>query len=126
MTKRSPRTIQPFDVVFDRDGNMSDHWYEEPDPTNIPKIVPWYYKQNYSWVHNSIFYEELEFECCYASRGSARFVFKSLISKKRYSMRISDFQDVMKNKKIKDGNIILGEFTFSKKGRTQGIRLIIE
>jgi hypothetical protein len=43
---------------------------------------------------------------------------------RKYRMFISDFHDMMLTKKMQD-NVIEGEFTFVKKGRVQGFRMIL-
>ncbi len=59
-------------------------------------------------------------------KNSAHFVFESLKDGRRYSMFLSDFEDILKHRMLLDGYRIQGEFVFCKKGNSQGIRMIID
>jgi hypothetical protein len=130
MSKKNPRDFQYFEVCFDKTtGNLLN--YYQPNLTLATNLTA-YQAQDFArvkdyciWENNVIFKDKLEYKNCYSTRGSAHFVFKSLITGRESSMFLSSFDEMLKTKKFIAG-IIEGEFTFHKKGNTQGIRLIIE
>jgi hypothetical protein len=69
---------------------------------------------------NKIFKDRLE----YKGISGSHVAFQSLMDKRKYNMFISDFDKVMLAKKVVD-NVIEGEFTFTKKGQVQGLRMLL-
>lgn len=82
-----------------------------------------YYDQqngNFKEEDNHVFSDKLEYE----GYGGSHIYFKSLTSGRKYHMFISDFHNLMVAKKMQD-NIIEGNFTFTKKGKVQGFKMIL-
>ena len=125
MAKKNPRAIQKFDVCFfASNGDLNEYYEKKPVPGSYDLRRSDYYDK-LIWEPNHIFSDLLKYENCYSTNGSAHFIFKSQKNNRRYSMFLSDFNDVMKAGLI-NGIILQGEFTFCKKGGSQGIRMIIE
>lgn len=55
---------------------------------------------------------------------TAKIVFKSKATGRKYCMFLSDFSDLMKLNKLQN-NEILGKFRFVKKGQSQGFKFIL-
>jgi hypothetical protein len=101
-----------FDVVFDKDGNLlGTSYYYGPTTTEKNKMFP----------------DTLEYAGWLNAKkgGNSRILFKSLNSNRQYCMFINDFDEVVKAKRFID-NLIAGDFTFCRKGQSQGIRLIFD
>jgi len=108
MTKT--KKISDFEVSFDQDGNlMRDSFYKG-------------FNQK-----NSIFPDTLEYIGYLQARkgGNSYIQFQSLNSRRKYHMFISDFNDIVLNKRFIN-NIVAGDFCFCRKGTSQGIRLIFD
>ncbi len=70
---------------------------------------------------NHVFTDQME----YHGYAGSHILFKSTMTGRKYHMFISDFHKLMVAKKMLPGNIIEGEFTFTKKGRVQGCKMIL-
>lgn len=94
------------------------------DSTNgdlLHRLYGWQINQgNFKEEDNHVFSDKLE----YHDYGGSHIFFKSLMTGRKYHMFLSDFHAMMKAKKMHD-NIIEGEFTFCKKGRVQGFKMIL-
>jgi len=123
--RKNPRKFQHYDVAFDKDGNLMETYWEPPDPSKPPPSWTTGPK-GLKYEPNCIFSDTFEFVRCYPTKGSAHFLFRSLNTGRKYSMFLSDFEDVMKGKRLIDGHKLQGEFTFCKRGISQGVRMIIE
>ena len=121
MVKKNPRAFQQYDVAFDKEGNLLEYYWDKPDPSKLQPLSSITF-----WEPNCIFADTLEFVSTHPTKGSAHFIFQSIKTGRKYSMFLSDFEDVLLAKRIIDGNKIQGEFTFCKKGNSQGMRMIIE
>lgn len=99
-----------FKVYFNNDGDLLHRLF--------------YYQQNnpgsYKEEDNHVFSDRLEYCGYFGSHIS----FKSTMTGRKYHMFISDFDKLMKAHKMQD-NIIEGDFTFCKKGRVQGFKMIL-
>jgi hypothetical protein len=98
-----------FKVHFDNDGNLLRRLY--------------YHTQlqgNYKEEDNHVFSDRLE----YSGYMGSHISFKSLMTGREYHMFLSDFDKMMMQKKMID-NVIEGDFTFCKKGRVQGFKMIL-
>jgi len=122
-SKKSPRDIQQYEVCLDKEGNMTEHYWGKPDP-NV-KYNKWNH-YDLIYVPNHIFKDTLVFESCYPTKGSAHFLFRSTNSNHLFSFFLSDFELILKANKLQEGNILQGEFTFCKRGSSQGLRMILE
>jgi hypothetical protein len=120
---KTPRAFQQYEVSFDKDGNLTRQYLEPPNANNTNS---WRVNRTGFNEPNCIFADNLTFVRCYSTQNSAHFVFQSLKNGRKYSMFLSDFEDILKARKLLDGHRIQGEFVFCKKGNSQGIRLIIE
>ena len=105
--------MKNFPVIFNKDGDL------------VIRPTSWNMAQ-YIKEDNKIFSDVLEYTgyISAGAGGNTHMQFKSLNSKRLYSMFMSDFDDVLQNKKMKD-NIVIGDFYFCKKGNSQGLRLIL-
>ena len=75
---------------------------------------------------NSVFPDELEYYNYFgASGGNSYMEFISLKTGRKYHMFMSDFDDVLLEKRFQD-NKIVGLFFFCRKGSRQGIRLFLD
>lgn len=81
------------------------------------------YHKDVIWKDNYEFLDELEYIEYSRGRSSTIFYFKSKKDSKSYSMFISDFNKVVS--KMTNG-IIVGRFTFVKKGSNYGVQMIEE
>ena len=97
-----------FKVYFSLTGDLLDRVYN------------WQQPGSYREEDNHVFTDRME----YKDIGGSHVHFESLMTGRKYQMFVSDFHKVMINKLIKD-LIIEGEFTFTKKGRVQGFKMII-
>lgn len=98
-----------FKVYFDNNGDLLHRFYS------------WYQSQgNFKEEDNHVFQDRLE----YAGYAGSHISFKSLMTGRKYHMFLSDFDKMMKDKRM-DQNIIEGDFTFTKKGRVQGFKMIL-
>jgi len=101
----------PLKIWFDDKGDMFDAGGDWMINNTSCKSEP-----------NSVFSDSLEFT--EINSYYPRIWLKSTVSGRKYCMLLSDFEKVLKNKSFND-NIIKGDFTFTKKGQAQGVRLII-
>ncbi len=100
-----------FKIYFDDKGDL------------LHRLYGWQMQQNpsqYKEEDNHIFTDRLEYVGYYGSHIS----FKSLMTGRKYHMFLSDFDAMMKAKKLED-NIMEGEFTFTKRGRVQGFKMVL-
>lgn len=97
-----------FKVYFDLNGDLLDRLYS------------WQQPGSYKEEDNHVFQDRLEYAGYYGSHIS----FKSLTTGRKYGMFMSDFNTMMLAHKL-DRNVIDGEFTFTKKGRVQGLKMIL-
>lgn len=104
------KTKGVFKVYFDLDGNLLYrlYYYQQQQPGS------------YREEDNHTFTDRLEYD----SYMGSHITFKSLNSGRKYHMFLSDFDKMMKQKKM-DQNVIEGDFTFTKKGRVQGFKMIL-
>lgn len=103
------KPLQDFKVVFDLNGNLKQYTYVY----NTDKE-----EQNY------IFSDHLEYDGYFpASGGNSHIYMKSLKTGRRYHMFMSDFDQILQEKRLQD-NQVVGLFCFCRKGRVQGIRLV--
>jgi len=103
------KTKGVFKVYFETNGDL------------LHRLYYWQQQQgNFKEEDNHVFTDQLEYTGYFGSHIS----FKSLMTGRKYHMFLSDFDAMMKSKKMKD-NIIEGEFTFTKKGRVQGFKMIL-
>lgn len=121
--KKSPRDIQQYEVCLDKEGNMTQHYWDKPDPKTGRSVWGHY---DLIYTPNYIFKDTLVFEKCFATKGSAHFIFRSTNSNHVFSFFLSDFELMLKANKLQEGNILQGEFTFCKRGSSQGLRMILE
>ena len=124
MVNKNSKKIPQFAVCFSNNGDLHEKYVDMPDPS---KPLPPYYSKDYYkqfvWEPNQIFSDTLEYLKCYPTNGSAHFIFISRTNGRRYSMFLSDFDDMMKEKRL-NNNILKGEFYFCKKGCSQGLKMI--
>jgi hypothetical protein len=97
-----------FKIYFDNNGDL------------LYRLYGWYKPGDYKEEDNHVFQDRLE----YIGQSGSHFSFKSLASGRTFLMFISDFDKIMLAKKVKD-NIIEGDFTFTRKGRVQGFKMIL-
>lgn len=95
-----------YQIPFDKNGNQMSYGDEWFSPT---------------WKDNYEFKDRLEYYGYGRGRSSITMDFKSTTDGKRYSMFISDFDDIVCD--LENG-IIEGKFTFVKKGRNFGLKRI--
>ena len=107
------KKMQVFDVCFEDNGDLSAfHW---PDRYTHIKREP-----------NSNFPDTLEYTGYFGSRGgNSHIQLKSVNTGRTYHMFMSDFDEVLREKKFVN-NQLSGFFHFCKKGSSQGIRFIFE
>lgn len=102
-------TKKPFKVYFDNNGDLLHH------------LSYWAQQQgSYKEEDNHVFTDRLE----YTDYSGSHIVFKSLMTGRKYHMFLSDFHAMMKAKKLEE-NIMEGEFTFTKRGRVQGFKMVL-
>lgn len=99
---------KPFKVYFDLNGNLLYRLYRYDSPTS--------YKEE----DNHVFKDRLEYDDYLGSHIS----FKSLTSGRKYHMFLTDFHKMMLAKMMHE-NVIEGEFTFTKRGRVQGFKMLL-
>jgi hypothetical protein len=98
-----------FKVYFDLQGNL------------LHRAYGWQINQgNFKEEDNHVFSDKMEYD----DYGGSHIYFKSVVTGRKYHMFLSDFHAMMKMKKMQD-NIIEGEFTFTKKGRVLGFKMIL-
>ena len=73
--------------------------------------------ENYEW------YDELYYKGYGRGRSADYFIWKSIISCKRYYMFMTDMDNILKTNDLIDRSI-KGTFTFTKRGCNFGIKLI--
>lgn len=103
------KTKAPFKVYFDLNGDL------------LHRMYYWQQQGNYKEEDNHVFTDRLE----YSGYGGSHIYFKSQMTGRRFHMFLTDFDKMMKAHKMLPGNIIEGEFTFTKKGRVQGFKMIL-
>ncbi|MGE3320552.1 MAG: hypothetical protein AB7I18_14785 [Candidatus Berkiella sp.] len=109
---------KPLKIAFDDKGNLIDQvtsWMLNPQSNYVLKFED---AQNFK---DELVYSKI----VDYSRGSARVYFKSAVSGRKYSMFVTDFDDVIKAEAFQN-NRITGEFRFVKRGSAQAVVLIIE
>lgn len=110
------KTKKVIKIYFDSKGDMllrAAYWLTNPNPNpNAPVIKS---------EDNHVFKDQLQYEGYYDNHIKM----KSIQSGRLYYMFLADFDDMMKEK-IMIQNVVNGEFTFRKRGTTQGVRLIIK
>ena len=113
-----PKKVTDFEVAFTINGRMCDHVYDYMKSSmNL---------HSYVWEQNSVFEDTLFYEgYSGSSSGNSKVLFLSLKSGRHFGMFMSDFNDVILQKRFID-NQIKGSFCFCKKGNAQGVRLIFE
>lgn len=101
--------MSKYQIPFDKDGNLVNY------PDN------WSMRDGGEWKDNFEFGSELIY--CGYSRGqsSALIKFKCVYTNKKYYMFLSDFDNAVNLMKF---GHIAGNFTFVKKGRNYGIKLV--
>lgn len=106
---KKPKKIGVFKVYFTTSGDLmySLRYYDEKNG-------------NFKEEDNHVFTDQLE----YTGYSGSHILFKSLMSGRKYHMFISDFHEMMVAKQMHE-NVIEGQFTFVKKGRVQGFRMIL-
>lgn len=98
-----------FKVYFDTNGDLLDRLYS------------WIQQQgNYKEEDNHVFKDRMQ----YVGYSGSHITFKSLMTGRKYGMFMSDFNIMMLAEKL-EHNVIEGEFTFTKKGRVQGLKMIL-
>lgn len=115
--RTSNHKMKEFDVMFTPDGDL-----------NLNSRVYQYGNANtgYYTEKNSVFPDELEYYDYFgASGGNSYMEFISLKTGRKYHMFMSDFDDVLLEKRFQD-NKIVGLFFFCRKGSRQGIRLFLD
>ena len=111
MSKKSnqPTKIGTFKVYFDNNGDL------------LHALYGYIQRQgNYKEEDNHVFVDRME----YSGYGGSHIYFKSQMTGRKFHMFLSDFDKMMKQK-LMQNNAIEGEFTFTKKGRVQGVRMIL-
>ena len=107
---KKPKKITEFDVHFENNGDLCHFSYGNP-----PKTEP-----------NKVFADSLEYEGYFGSTGgNSHIKLKSVNSGRVYHMFMSDFDEVLREKRFIN-NQIVGLFAFCKKGNSQGLRFIFE
>lgn len=116
--KKKPRKIQAFKVAFTDTGNLclgQYSWMDSPQ-----------YAGHYKWEDNTSFTDMFEYTGYHgASGGNSHIEFKSTQTGRTVNMFMSDFDQVIKEKRFVD-NKIIGLFCYCKKGQKQAVRLILE
>ena len=109
--------IKDFEVSFDQDGNLMR------DSIDVSYIASY----NGFNQKNSISPDTLEYIGYLTARkgGNSYIQFQSLNSGRKYHMFISDFNDIVLEKRFIN-NLVAGDFYFCRKGHSQGIRLIFD
>jgi hypothetical protein len=74
-------------------------------------------------VDNYVFSEVLGIDFITTTRSSAIVHLVSVITENRYTMFVTEFNELLRAKKFKNG-CINGSFTFVKRGNSFGIRLL--
>jgi hypothetical protein len=112
---KRPRKVTNYAAAFFNNGIMCEHIYD------FMQIDP-----NIIFIQNEIFSDTLEYVGYgSSSSGNSRIFLKSNISKRRYNMFMSDFDEIILASKFKD-NKISGKFCFCKKSSAQGIRMVFD
>jgi len=114
------RKIQDFMVVFDKEGNLSQRCHQ-----NNGVIDPWLVSRGYTSKKNELYPDHLEYAGYYSSGTTSHIEFRSLNSSRLLHMFISDFDEVITEKRFIN-NQIIGMFSFCRKGNSQGVRLLFE
>jgi hypothetical protein len=105
------KKMQDFEVTFTETGDLCSRAYS--------------WKGNKKEA-NAIFADTLEYDTYHSSSGgNSHIIFKSVNSGRKFSMFMSDFDEILTAKRFID-NQVVGLFCFCKKGSSQGIRLIFE
>lgn len=119
MAKKKARKIPEFKVVFLNNGDLceggGDWLLSRPN-----------FSSNYKTEDNAPFADSFEYEGYHgAAGGNSRILFKSIKTGRKVSMFMSDFDEVIREKRFID-NQIVGLFCYCRKNIKQGIRLILE
>jgi|SRR5579885_566970 hypothetical protein len=110
---KKPRKIGEFKVAYRDNGDLCDgvySWMSNPQ-----------YASQTKWEDNTPFVDTLEYDTYYSNR----IVFKSAKTGRSYGMFMSDFDEVLKNRRLID-NQIVGLFCITRRGVKQGVRVIFE
>lgn len=75
------------------------------------------------WKDNCIWNDELKYDSYYRGRSAAGMSFRSLRFGRIYTVFMTDFDDMVYLMKY---GVIIGDFTFCKRGSNYGVRLVIE
>jgi len=101
------RPPKDFEVVFDKKGNL---------PARV-----WRAGQGAIKEQNKAFPDHME----YHGHDDGKIIMKSVQTGRTYYMFLSDFDDILKAKKMVN-NQVIGIFCFCRKGSVQGLRLIFD
>lgn len=119
MEKKKPRKIPQFKVVFLNNGDLCEgggDWL-----LNHP-----HFATNYKTEDNAPFPDIFEYEGYHgAAGGNSRILFKSTKTGRKVSMFMSDFDEVIREKRFIDNHIV-GLFCYCRKNIKQGVRLILD
>lgn len=118
MSKKKPRKIPQFKVLFEINGDLCESGGEwqlrRPNANALYKVED-----------NAPFTDTFEYEGYYSGSGNSRIMFKSVKTGREVTMFMSDFDEVIKAKRFID-NQIVGVFHYCRKNVKQGIRLILD
>jgi len=95
-----------YQIPFDSKGNLESY----PSTHTV-------------WKENFEFDATLTFDGFYRGRSAAGTTFINKQTGLSYSMFLKDFDEVIR-KGIFNGGLIIGRFTFQKRGKNYGIRMI--
>lgn len=108
---KTNKPVKNFEVVFDSKGDLAHQAYD------------WSGCQK---EQNKVFLDHLEYAGYFSSTGGNSHIrLRSLKTGRMYHMFMSDFDEVLEEKRFVN-NEIVGSFCFCRKGKSQGIRLMWE
>lgn len=81
------------------------------------------FEDNIEWKENQIFEDRFKIDSFSRGRSAANFNVISEINGKSYTMFMKDLFDIIQTHKIEKG-IVSGFFTFCKRGRNYGVKMM--
>ncbi len=105
------KKITQFQVHFDKDGNMLHYHSRFHKPAHEEA--------------NAVFYDKLKYNGYSRFSSTVHILFVSDKSGRKFSMFISDFNDIMRAN-LFNGQFVQGNWCYTKKGQVQGVRYFFD
>lgn len=89
----------------------------------VEHIYPYDNKDDYDWIPNLEFYDELEFGDYYKGRSAVVFKFVSKLNNIGHNMCLSDFTDML-SQVVMDKGLVKGRWIYVKRGTAYGVQYV--